>query len=339
MSKHSRIAVLNQIMEIGVIPVFYHPDLETAKKIIAACSAGGLNIIEFTNRGDHAYQVFSELEKYFAVKNPSIILGAGSIIDENSANLYIENGANFIVGPVLNPNVAKTCNRRKVSYSPGCGSATEIMFAEELGVEIVKVFPGDSVGGPNFVKSILGPMPWTNIMPTGGVAATFESMSEWFTAGVAAVGIGSNLIRKDWVNNEDFDFISSKATQLVSYIQEIRNVPVFLGLEHIALYPEPEMNFHTVLDWYKNMFDFDFDIGKSSALIHGMEDGKIEVVKKSDVEKMHIAIKVSNFEKALTIMQSKGVELDEPTIKPEVKSVYIKERDPIGHRVHIIWRK
>jgi len=190
MARFSRLEVLNETINIGVVPVFYNGDLEVAKKIVSACAAGGARVIEFTNRGDNAYRIFSDLVQHFATADPKIILGVGSVLDPATAALYISSGANFIVGPVLNPDVAKVCNRRKVAYSPGCGSASEISEAEELGVEIVKVFPGDAVGGPTFVKAILGPCPWTRIMPTGGVEATQESITAWFKAGVAAVGIG-----------------------------------------------------------------------------------------------------------------------------------------------------
>lgn len=132
---------------------------------------------EFTNRGDFAPQVFNELSQHFTKSDPKVILGAGSIVDAPTTALYIASGANFIVGPNLNPEMARLCNRHKIPYSPGCGSASEIAEAEELGVEIVKVFPGDSVGGLQFVKSILGPCPWTRIMPTGGVSDTRESIA------------------------------------------------------------------------------------------------------------------------------------------------------------------
>ena len=186
------------MVETGLVPVFYHADVEIAKKIVAACAAGGAKVVEFTNRGDFAYEVFRELSKHFAKAHPDVILGVGSVVDAPTAALYIANGANFVVGPVLNPEVARLCNRRKIAYSPGCGSASEISEAEELGVEIVKVFPGSSVGGPDFVKAVLGPCPWTRIMPTGGVDATEESINAWFKAGVTCVGMGSKLIRKDW---------------------------------------------------------------------------------------------------------------------------------------------
>jgi len=222
MARFSRLEVLNAIVETGLIPVFYHEDVEVAKKIAEACAAGGARVVEFTNRGDFAPHVFTELSRYLAKANPSIILGVGSIVDAPTAAMYIASGANFVVGPILNPEVARLCNRRKIAYSPGCGSASEIAQAEELGVEIVKVFPGDSVGGPEFVKSILGPCPWTRIMPTGGVEATQASVTAWFKAGVAAVGIGSNLIRKDLIKAGDYAAITAKTAELLAWIREAR---------------------------------------------------------------------------------------------------------------------
>ena len=222
MAKFLRLDVLNKMVELGLVPVFYNSDVQVATKIVAACSAGGAKVVEFTNRGDLAYTVFVELVKHFAVADPSVILGVGSVSDPGTASLYINSGANFIVGPVLNPDVAKACNRRKIPYSPGCGSASEISYAEELGCEIIKVFPGSSVGGPAFVKAVLGPHPWTRIMPTGGVDATRESIEGWFTAGVSCVGAGSKLIRKDLVAAGDFGGISRKAAQVLAWIRDVR---------------------------------------------------------------------------------------------------------------------
>jgi len=209
-------------MELGLIPVFYHADVEVAAKIVAACAAGGATVVEFTNRGDFAPQVFLELSKHFTKADPNIILGIGSIVDAPTAALYIAYGANFVVGPNFNPEVARLCNRRKIPYAPGCGSATEIAEAEELGVEIVKVFPGKSVGGPDFVRSVLGPCPWTRIMPTGGVDATQESINAWFKAGVACVGIGSQLITKQYIAAQDFEGLAQKTAQILQWIREVR---------------------------------------------------------------------------------------------------------------------
>lgn len=222
MARFSRLEVLNTIVETGLVPLFYHADVEVTKKIAEAIAAGGARVLEFTNRGDFAPLVFSELSQYLAKTNSNIILGAGSVMDAPTAALYIASGANFIVSSILNPEVAVLCNRRKIAYSPGCGSASEIARAEELGVEIVKLFPGDSVGGPNFVKAILGPSPWTRLMPTGGVETTKENITAWFKSGTAAVGIGSNLIRKDLIAAGDYAAITAKTAEVLSWIREIR---------------------------------------------------------------------------------------------------------------------
>lgn len=222
MARFSRLEVLNTIVETGLVPLFYDADVEVTKKIAEAVAAGGARVLEFTNRGDFAPLVFSELSQYLAKTNSNIILGAGSVMDAPTAALYIASGANFIVSSILNPEVAVLCNRRKIAYSLGCGSASEIARAEELGVEIVKLFPGDSVGGPNFVKAILGPSPWTRLMPTGGVETTKESIVTWFKAGIAAAGIGSNLIRKDLVAAGDYATITTKTAEVLSWIREVR---------------------------------------------------------------------------------------------------------------------
>jgi 2-dehydro-3-deoxyphosphogluconate aldolase/(4S)-4-hydroxy-2-oxoglutarate aldolase len=222
MARFDRLTVLNKMVELGLVPVFYNADVEVAAQIVAACAAGGATVVEFTNRGDFAPQVFLELSKHFAKADPKIILGVGSIVDAPTAAMYIAYGANFVVGPNFNPEVARLCNRRKIAYSPGCGSATEIAEAEEMGVEIVKVFPGTSVGGPDFVKSVLGPCPWTRIMPTGGVDATQESINAWFKAGVACVGIGSKLITKQFIAERNFEGLAQKAAQVLQWIREAR---------------------------------------------------------------------------------------------------------------------
>jgi 2-dehydro-3-deoxyphosphogluconate aldolase/(4S)-4-hydroxy-2-oxoglutarate aldolase len=223
MARFDRMTVLSAIIETGLVPVFYNGDLEVAKQIVAACVDGGATVVEFTNRGDRAWNVFTQLAEWAEKDQPGLILGVGSVIDVPTAALYISSGANFVVGPVLNPEVARLCNRRKIAYMPGCGSASEISEAEELGVEIVKVFPGAEVGGPAFVRAILGPMPWTRIMPTGGVDASEESIQGWFGAGVACVGIGSKLIARDLVTARDYDRISARVAQVLAWIKQARN--------------------------------------------------------------------------------------------------------------------
>jgi 2-dehydro-3-deoxyphosphogluconate aldolase/(4S)-4-hydroxy-2-oxoglutarate aldolase len=217
-----RLSVLTAMMDQGVIPVFYHPDVEVCSKVIQACANGGAKCVEFTNRGDFASHVFLEVTRHFAKADPSVIMGVGSIVDAPTAGLYIANGAKFVVGPLLNAEVAKVCNRRMIPYSPGCGTASEIGYAQELGCEIVKVFPGGTVGGPEFVKNVLGPMPWTRIMPTGGVEATEESLRAWFGAGIVACGIGSNLVTKALLDAKDYDGIEKRVRDTVQLIKTIK---------------------------------------------------------------------------------------------------------------------
>ncbi len=217
-----RMRVLSAMVDQGVIPVFNHPDSEVCKKVIKACADGGAKCIEFTNRDTFAAHVFLEVARHFAVADQSVIMGVGSIVDAPTACLFIANGAQFVVGPVLNAEVAKVCNRRKIAYSPGCGSMSEISAAEELGCEIVKIFPGDSVGGPEFVKSALGPCPWMRIMPTGGVDCSEESLTKWFKAGVACVGMGSKLITKQLLDAKDYSGIEKKVRETIALIKTIR---------------------------------------------------------------------------------------------------------------------
>ena len=222
MARYSRLDVLNTVVDLGLVPVFYNPDLEVAKQIVSACQAGDARVVEFTNRGDFAFQVFGQVSLYFSQADPEVILGVGSVIDAPTAAMYIAHGANFVVGPLLNPEIARLCNRRKIAYMPGCGSVTEISQAEGLGVEIVKVFPGGSVGGPGFVKAVLGPCPWTRIMPTGGVDATEENIKGWFRAGAACVGMGSKLISKDLIAAGKWAEITATVRQVLAWIKEER---------------------------------------------------------------------------------------------------------------------
>ena len=224
MGRFSRLKTLNSMQEIGLVPVFYNPDIMVSKKIVGACAEGGARCIEMTNRGDHAIDTFSQLESYCKENYPNIILGIGSVVDAPTAALYIMHGANFIVGPVLDEDTAIVCNKRKIPYSPGCGSATEIHKAHSLGVEFCKLFPGAQVGGPAFVKAISGPMPWSSIMPTGGVNPTKESITEWFSAGVACVGIGSKLITKEAIQNDDYKKITSSVNNVIRWIKEARGI-------------------------------------------------------------------------------------------------------------------
>ena len=223
MARFTRIDVALQMKSTGMVPVFYHNDIEVCKKIIKACYEGGIRVFEFTNRGDYAHEVFCELNKFAASETPEMILGVGSVIDVGTTSLYLQNGANFIVSPILNAEMAKVCNRRKVAWSPGCGSLTEISYAEELGAEVVKIFPGSQVGGPSFVKAVRGPFPWTSIMPTGGVEPTHDNLKGWFDAGVHCVGMGSKLFVKGPDGSFDYNALTQKVKDTLDIIKGLKS--------------------------------------------------------------------------------------------------------------------
>lgn len=222
MVPYDRLTVYNKMLATGLIPLFYHDDAAVARAAAQAVSEGGAAVLEFTNRGPRALPVFSELSQYIQEEELPLILGIGSVVDASTAALFVANGARFVVGPVLNLEVAHFCNRRKIAYIPGCSGASEISEAEMLGAEIVKVFPGSTLGGPRFIKSILGPMPWSRLMPTGGVDASEENIRAWIDAGAACVGMGSQLIRKDLLAQGDYAAISEKVRQVLGFIREAR---------------------------------------------------------------------------------------------------------------------
>jgi 2-dehydro-3-deoxyphosphogluconate aldolase/(4S)-4-hydroxy-2-oxoglutarate aldolase len=221
MAQYSRTKVATVMETTGIVPLFYHSDINVCKEVLKACYRGGARLMEFTARGDFAFEVFSELNKYAIKELSGMIMGVGSVTDASAASMYIQLGANFIVTPVLREDIALVCNRRKVLWSPGCGTLIEIAKAEELGCEIVKLFPGD-IYGPEFVKATKGPCPWTSIMPTGGVSPTKESLESWFKVGVTCVGIGSKLIVKDANGNYDYQQIEDSMKMCTDFVQSFR---------------------------------------------------------------------------------------------------------------------
>jgi 2-dehydro-3-deoxyphosphogluconate aldolase/(4S)-4-hydroxy-2-oxoglutarate aldolase len=220
--------VIEEILRNGLLPVFYNNDIKVSENIVQACAEGGATVVEFTNRGDVASEVFNELIIWSKKELPQVILGVGTILDPATAAVYINSGANFIVGPIFNPDVAKICNRRKIPYIPGCMTPSEISAAEATGADIIKVFPGSAVG-PDFIKAVRGPCPWFRLMPSGGVEVNQQNISSWITAGAAALNIGSNLIKKDLVKASDFNGIKKLVEECIRWIKEAREkVPSLL---------------------------------------------------------------------------------------------------------------
>ena len=220
MARFSRIEVFQTMERTRLVPLHYNSDLEVMKNVVKACYVGGARVFEFTNRGDFAHEVFGALNKYCRDELPEMILGVGSVTDAGTASLYLQLGVNFIVTPVLREDIALVCNRKKVMWSPGCGSLTEICRAEELGCELVKLFPG-GVYGPGMVKAIKGPQPWTSVMPTGGVSPERENLKSWFGAGVTCVGMGSKLITKSIIKDRNYDALRSKVEEVMLMISDL----------------------------------------------------------------------------------------------------------------------
>lgn len=221
MAKFDKIQVLQKLQATGMVPVFYHKEAEVAKQVIKACYEGGVRAFEFTNRGDFAHEVFAECVKFAAKECPELAMGVGSVVDAPTAALYIQLGACFVVAPLLNPEIARVCNRRLVPYVPGCGTVSEVGMAQELGCDMTKVFPGD-VYGPAFVKGMMAPCPWSKIMVTGGVSPDQDNLTAWFKAGVFCVGMGSKLFPKDKVQAQDWQYITDQCRQSLAYIAEVK---------------------------------------------------------------------------------------------------------------------
>lgn len=217
MARFTKIQLLTALKKTGVVPVFYHADFETSTQVLKACYEGGIRVFEFTNRGDFAQEVFGPLVKWAAKACPDMIIGIGSVVDPATAAMYIQLGANFVVGPLFNPEIAKVCNRRLIPYTPGCGSVSEIGFAQELGCDLCKLFPAGAVGGPGFVKGVLAPMPWSLLMVTGGVSPTEENLKAWAESGILCVGMGSKLFPKELIIAKEWNEISTLCSQSITW--------------------------------------------------------------------------------------------------------------------------
>lgn len=222
MAKYTRMQVIEAMRKSGIIPVFYHGDIEVCTKIIQASYDGGARVFEFTSRGDSAHEVFGELNKYVNQHLEGMILGVGSIIDSEGAAIYLQLGANFVVSPIVRKDMAEICNRRKVAWIPGCGTVTEISYADELGAELVKIFPAAQIGGADFVAAVKAPFPWVKIMPTGGVCTKKESLKKWFDAGAHCVGIGSKLFKKQEHGEYEFHAISKEIRTILGIVASFK---------------------------------------------------------------------------------------------------------------------
>lgn len=221
MAKFDFLSVWRKMGETGIVPVFYHADAEMARAVVSACYAGGIRVFEFTNRGDGAHEVFAALVRYVRSECPDMALGAGTVTDAATAALYMQSGADFIVGPTFNADVARTCHRRSLPYVPGCGTVTEVSDAQAAGCPVCKLFPGD-VLTPRFVKDLLAPLPWSKLMVTGGVEPTEENLSAWFRAGAYCVGMGSKLFPASVLSAADWGGVTARCREALEIVRRVR---------------------------------------------------------------------------------------------------------------------
>ncbi|WP_299365275.1 bifunctional 4-hydroxy-2-oxoglutarate aldolase/2-dehydro-3-deoxy-phosphogluconate aldolase [Winogradskyella sp.] len=221
MSRFSKKDIIVAMEETGMIPVFNHTDVSIAKKVLDASYEAGIRVFEFTNRGDNALEVFTELTKH-AQKYEDLVLGIGTIFHTVSAAAFFEAGAHFIVSPALIPEIAEYAYTNNIIYIPGCGTVTEVFRATQLSCEVIKVFPGN-VLGPEFVKATKAVLPHIKIMPTGGVAPTQKNLLAWFNSGVSCVGMGSKLFKVSDFEDDTFASLINKIQDTLMLIKTIRS--------------------------------------------------------------------------------------------------------------------
>jgi 2-dehydro-3-deoxyphosphogluconate aldolase/(4S)-4-hydroxy-2-oxoglutarate aldolase len=210
----AKIEVLGKIVASGLVAVIRANNPDQAARIAEACALGGVAAVEITFTVPGATGVIEHLAKRSLGQ---ILLGAGTVLDPETARIAILAGAQFVVGPTLDPETARLCNRYQVPYIPGAGTIGEVIAAMECGADIVKVFPGEILG-PSFVKAVKGPLPQASLMPTGGVSV--ENVGDWIKAGSVAVGVGGNLTAG--AKTGDFASITQLARQFVEKIKEAR---------------------------------------------------------------------------------------------------------------------
>ncbi len=205
----------------GLLPPFNHKDLKTAKDILSAIYAGGLRIIEFTNRSGNALDVFEDLVKYARKNCPDLVIGVGTIMNAKQARQFHKAGAQFIVAPTLSLEVGAYCSKQNLFWCPGAGTATEVIQAHDWGASLVKIFPAE-VLGVAFIKALKGPCPWTRVMPSGGVTMEESNLKQWFDSGVECVAIGSNLFSPEIMNEGKMDLLQQRIQWLLETIRNVR---------------------------------------------------------------------------------------------------------------------
>ena len=213
--------VTDAIVAQGMLPLYFNADETVTIEVLRAIYRAGIKAVEYTSRGEAALSNFTKMVEVRNAEMPDLLLGIGTIKNKKQAEDYLAVGADFIISPGFVPKVAKLLKKKKVLYSPGCMTPTEIIAAENAGVKFIKLFPGNMLG-PDFLSGIKDIFPNLRFMPTGGVDTTKENIEGWYKAGVSAVGMGSKLISKQLMADKDYATIESETKKVLDLIHSIK---------------------------------------------------------------------------------------------------------------------
>ena len=333
-TRFARFDVINTIYERGLLPSFAANDLNTARDNVKACADGGARAILYRNQNVADAELFVSLVTELAAEDPLIILGAGPIADPQTADAFLKAGAGFIIGAGTDSEITRLCHRRKVNYIPVCRSLSDIEKAEEMGVETVRIHPFEPALTPDSLKALLQDRPWTRIMKAGDIEPGADPIAAWIQAGAACIGIDVQAITETGT----FENLPAKISDLIWYVKKARGENLFCGVEHLGIYPEEGQAASELTGWYNDMFGFDIDEGESWYFVHTTGPGRIEILKDHEPTKAHVAIKVRHFNLACQMLADKGVEFEPVKDFGRVKAVFLKQRDPAGHKVHLLYQ-
>ncbi|UKJ07443.1 bifunctional 4-hydroxy-2-oxoglutarate aldolase/2-dehydro-3-deoxy-phosphogluconate aldolase [Solitalea lacus] len=217
--KHTQDKILRLLVEDGMLPLFYHDDLEVCKSVIKACYEGGARLFEFTHRGVNAKEHFAALRLWTREVMPELLLGVGTVKNADTARFYANADADFIVCPIVDEDTSSVCSEHELLWIPGCMTPTEIARAEKLGAKVVKLFPGELLGN-QFIISIRPLFPDLSFIVTGGVTTEKENLRGWINAGAKAVGMGSKLMATEWVDNKQFINITNSVKEALEILKQ-----------------------------------------------------------------------------------------------------------------------
>src|SRR4051812_8266589 len=213
--------IISEITDKGLLPLYFHPSESISISVLKALYNAGIRAVEYTNRGEESLSNFKAMKQVADAEMPGMYLGIGTIKNADAAKAFIAVGADFIISPGLAVEIVEVVKQTNVLWTPGCMTPTDIMQAESFGVKMVKLFPGSVLGAP-FVSAVKEVFPGMLFMPTGGVDTTNENLTAWFTAGVSAVGMGSKLLSKKLIEEENYTAISNLTESVLQAIAAIR---------------------------------------------------------------------------------------------------------------------